>query len=343
MVDDKKADMAQYPTSRVTEIEHNVGFVASRYNRAHLIGGTGMAKGNNDTGGQPSNNRRARTLLGWLERDEAVRLLIGHEPIPEDDRTQADTLYTQQKKAVASLQQRHIRESVVESATAAWGLEERTHDPALYAALAGLDWSLQVVDLRRVVAHQKTVMTDGLDGQIISIEKKDRKRILELCLPSEQPYPPSNLLRDADQKGFTVSSHSPNLRVSGSQAKIVQIAPAEGMHPSPVLAVTFFLSMGANYIKVVNYNGRDFLREGYHRTTALLRLGIHEVPCVYIKAQSLDELGNGRVTSLRSEILLGEHPPLLTDFWDDDVSATIDQPILHRAVRVTAEEFDVQE
>jgi hypothetical protein len=49
-------------------------------------------------------------------------------------------------------------------------------------------------------------------------------------------------------------------------------------------AFTFFVSMGASYIQVARYQGRSFLRDGYHRAVGLLRAGVSQVPAVVIDA-----------------------------------------------------------
>jgi hypothetical protein len=109
-----------------------------------------------------------------------------------------------------------------------------------------------------------------------------------------------------------------------------------------MLAVTFLVSMGTSYLQVATYNGRDFLRDGYHRAAALLHAGISKVPCAYIKARDFNEVGANPATMLGYELLFGDRPPLLGDFWDDEVSATIDQPTARKAIRLRAEEFNIQ-
>lgn len=214
-------------------------------------------------------------------------------------------------------------------------------DPLLRTAFAGLDWTLQGVDLRHVLAFQKAIKIDGLDERIAPVQA-DRTKLADFCLPSEQPITPQSMLKDIDQKGFTISSLNPNLRIAGSQVQPAMVAPEPGMQPMSMLAVTFLVSMGTSYLQVASYNGRDFLRDGYHRAAALLRAGISEVPCVYIRARNFDEVGANPATMLSYEVLFGERPPLLGDFWNDDVSAEIDQPTVRKAVRLRGEEFSIQ-
>ena len=195
--------------------------------------------------------------------------------------------------------------------------------------------------MRRVIAFQKAIKIDGLDERIAPVQA-DRTKLADFCLPSEQPIPPQSILRDIDQKGFTVSSLNPNLRVAGSQVQTAMVAPEQGMQPVSMLAVTFLVSMGTSYLQVASYNGRDFLRDGYHRAAALLHAGINEALCVYVRARNFDEVGANPAAMLSYEVLFDDRPPLLGDFWDDEVSAAIDQPTARKAIRLRAEEFNIQ-
>ncbi len=42
------------------------------------------------------------------------------------------------------------------------------------------------------------------------------------------------------------------------------------------------------------------------------------------------------------EIAFSDHAPLLTDFWDDSVSAEARQPAVRKVIRIRAEQFAVQ-
>jgi hypothetical protein len=97
--------------------------------------------------------------------------------------------------------------------------------------------------------------------------------------------------------------------------------------------------MGNRYMQVAHYNGRTFLRDGYHRAAGLLRAGIFEVPCVYIEAREFGEVGADPAMMLSYETLFGDRPPSVADFWDDTVAAEVEQPSIRRVVRITGEQF----
>src|SRR6266699_3428737 len=220
--------------------------------------------------GEPVAQQRARALIGWLGHEEAVQLLLGRAPAPGEDLSRIDAIFNQLSTSVSDRSQFEPSSSILESTISGWDLETRAQDPLLHTAFAGLDWSLQGVDLRRVIAFQKAIKIDGLEERIAPVQS-DRTKLADFCLPGEQPIPPQSLLKDIDQKGFTVSSLNPNLRIAGNQVQTAMVAPGPGLQPMAMLAVTFLVSMGTNYLQVASYNGRDFLRDGYHRAAALLR------------------------------------------------------------------------
>lgn len=220
-------------------------------------------------------------------------------------------------------------------------LDELAQNPLLSTTFAQFTWSVKVVDLRNVIAFQKAIKIDGLEERVQPVID-DRSILADFCLPGEQTVPPQSLIKDIDGNGFTVSSLNPNLRVAGNQVAPVQVAPEEGMQPMSMLAVTFLVSMGSSFLQVAKYNGREFLRDGYHRAAALLRSGINETPCVYIEAKTFDEVGAHPAAMLSYELLYGDRPPLLGDFWADSVASDVEQPTIRRAVRLRAEEFNIQ-
>ncbi len=291
--------------------------------------------------GEPIAQRQMRALIGWVPHDEAIRLLLGRSPAPGEDLTHVEGLFESKKAAVGERPQFTPGPSTLDSDQPHIDLDGLAQNPLLQTAFAPLSWSLKIVDLRRVLAFQKTITVDGLDERIQPVVD-DPGKLAEFCLPREQPVPPQGLVTDVDQKGYTVSSLNPNLRIAATQVQPAQVAPAEGMQPISMLAITFLVSMGTNFLQVARYNDRDFLRDGYHRAAALLRARINDVPCVYIEAKTYEEVGANPATMLSYEVLFGDRPPLLGDFWDDSVAADIEQPTIRKAVRLRGEEFSIQ-
>src|SRR6266487_1564954 len=291
--------------------------------------------------GEPIAQRQMRALIGWVSHDEAIRLLLGRNPAPGEDLTHVEGVFEEKRDTVGERPKFTPSPSTLDSHSLHFDLDALAQNPLLKTAFAGFTWRLRIVDLRRVLAFQKTITVDGLEERIQPV-MDDPGKLAEFCLPREQPVPPQGLVTDVDQKGYTVSSLNPNLRIANTHVQQALVAPEPGMQPMTMLAITFLVSLGTSYLQVARYNDRDFLRDGYHRAAALLRAGINEVPCVYIEAKSFEEIGANPATMLGYEVLFGDHPPLLGDFWDDSVAADIQQLTIRKAVRLRGEEFSIQ-
>ncbi|SRR5579875_112979 len=146
---------------------------------------------------------------------------------------------------------------------------------------------------------------------------------------------------DPDQKGFTVSSLNPNLRIQGIAMHDTEASPGPGLPAMRMKAVTFVIGLGASYLQVGKYRNRYFIRDGYHRAAGLLRKGIHIAPCILVDARNTDELGL-KQGMFNYDVLYSEHPPRLADFWDDTVAGEGKNIAFRRVLRLRGEEFNVQ-
>ncbi len=281
--------------------------------------------------------RPARAILGWVNQQEAVSMLLGRGPVPNEDTRKLIARAEEYSAAVASRRRYDPVDPRVSDHPYKDALAEVATRPAVQANFHNLNWSAAVVDLTNVLSFQKMIFTDDIPSDGLSSDADD---LLEICLPSSQPTPPSGAIGDPDGKGFTFSSLNSNLRILGSQLGEANVSQAPDQPAVRMQTVTLFISMGTSYLQVVHYRGRYFLRDGYHRAAKLLRGGVTIVPCIYIDARSFEDfqVPNG---ALSYEILYGDRPPSLMDFWDDAVSAEISQLAIRKVIRIRGEEFVV--
>src|SRR5437899_9406713 len=57
----------------------------------------------------------------------------------------------------------------------------------------------------------------------------------------------------------------------------------------------FIVKHYPSFVQVVDYNGRRFLRDGYHRCYGLLAKGSTTIPCVSIQSNTLKQTGPDQV------------------------------------------------
>lgn len=288
--------------------------------------------------GEPIAQRSARVLLGWLPPKDAVNQLLGRNPMPQDDLTAVNQLVTSTRSAVLQRPATVIDDPVVAGDRS--HLDQVAGRPEVRAAFADVPWRVEWVDLTRVLSVQKMITTDGLDLRVAEAAD-DPDALVELCLPAAQPVPPLGAFGDPDGHGFALSSLNPNLRVVGSNVAEALVSASPQVPPQKMQAFTFFVSMSASYVQVARYQGRSFLRDGYHRAAGLLRAGVSRVPAVVIEAPSFQFITSAPGL-FDHEVAFSDRAPRLTDFWDDSVSADALQPAVRKVVRIRAEQFVVQ-
>lgn len=288
--------------------------------------------------GEPIAQRSARVLLGWLPPKDAVNQLLGRNPMPQDDLTAVNQLVASTRSAVLQRSVTVIGDPVVAGDRSL--LDQVASRPEVHAAFADVPWRVEWVDLTWVLSVQKMITTDGLNLRVAEATD-DPDALVELCLPAAQPVPPLGAFGDPDGHGFALSSLNPNLRVVGSNVAEALVSASPQVPPQKVQAFTFFVSMGASYVQVAQYQGRSFLRDGYHRAAGLLRAGVSRVPAVVIDAPSFQFITSAPGL-FDHEVAFSDRAPGLADFWDDSVSANALQPAVRKVVRIRAEEFVVQ-
>ncbi len=284
-------------------------------------------------------HRRARMLLGWMTEDEGVSALLGRPPMLGEDVTVQRMTWQAARNAVQARPAYTPGPVLVDSGDRA-DLDAISHRPDVAAHFAGMTWRPEWVDLGEALSYQKGIVLDGADERIGAADR-DAAALLKLCIPDEAP-PPSwaAISLDPDRKGFTISSPNPNLRIVGGQVSDADVSPAVGMPPTKMKAFTILAFTGLSYLQVVRYRDRCFVRDGYHRAAGLLRRGVRLAPCIFIEARNFGEMGCPP-GSFTDEIIYGERPPRLIDFWDDATAREVEQIATRKVLRISGDEFAV--
>lgn len=159
--------------------------------------------------------------------------------------------------------------------------------------------------------------------------------MLELCFPLNVQMEASF---EISEQGHTILTSSPNLTYIPTQIP-VQV----GMQsvPSPAFVPQFNFS----FLNVVHYQGRYFIRDGYHRAAGLLHNNPEPqviIPCILVEAQTRNQTG-WRPGMIPEAVLLSDHPPYISDFWDDEVSSELLQRAKRRVFRFHLDMFEIDE
>jgi hypothetical protein len=278
-----------------------------------------------------------RALIGFLPTAQALPLLMGRGATAGEDLTQ----YEQRVRHMAeSMARRPAHQSESPELDLPLPLRDRIMSSELVAAhLANLNWRPGAVDLRKVGAFQSSINLHGLDERVEGLSD-DLECLLDFAIPTQRQPQQIPVAGEQDGKSYTLSSANPNLRVIGSTVGQADVTVVDGIPPIKVLAIQYFIAINPSFMQVVHFNDHWFLRDGYHRAAALLRAGITTCPCLIVNASDLSQLGIPD-NPVPFDVLFGSRPPMLTDFWDDEVSAETTQPVARKVIRTRADEFAI--
>ncbi len=282
--------------------------------------------------------RRARALIGFLPEPEAVRLLLGRLPTPGEDTAVTEKEAARKRSNVETRRPYEPSDPEI-SIDDRSGLEEIARRPEIQASFAPFNWRIAQIDLTRVLAFQPLVSLQNLDARMMGV-LEGRESLSEFCLPNDQTPSSAAFSQDSDSRGVAISSPNPNLRIAGSGVANVEVPGPAGSPPLKAVALQTFVTLNCSSVQVVRYSNRSFIRDGYHRAAGLLRAGINNCPCIFIEARSMDEIGRGAGT-VPEQVLFGDRPPLLADFWNDEVSSEVAQAVTMKVVRMRGDEFMV--
>jgi len=256
--------------------------------------------------------RPGRVLLGWLDPG-APQVISGR--LDQPGQLAADRIRIERARSVVAERPAGVDQTNLIQAAPP---ELEAHIQALHAAPAAAPywaegWEVGMADLERVCAFQPIVQ---IDEAVARTEvTPDLAAIAEVALPVAPHTEAINLSFDEIQRAWVVMSRNPNLRFMGSFS-----GPANGL---PGLG--FQYGLPASFMQVAEYNGRYFLRDGYHRAFGFLARGQRRVPVFWRRLSTLEQMGMPK-GMLPHDAVFGERPPTLLDYQDDKVSGSCTRP-----------------
>jgi len=277
--------------------------------------------------------RPARALIGWMEPEVAERALlqyrVGGPPDPA-----ALARVQSARAAVLTRSEGVDQASLIHDAPS----ELRSHLSRLSdfpgaAAYFKEGWSVKTVDLPRVAAFQPQVFISSASERVRHAKAGDLPTLAELALPTANLSEALAPTFDPRQQAWSASSSNPNLRIVGNVA-----GPLEGIPPGSI-ALGFFVALLPSFMQVARFQGRYFLRDGYHRALGLLMAGITRVPAFVNDVPEIERLAPPGM--LPQAAFLGNRPPTLQDYLDDTVAASVQAPSTRKLVLVQGIELNI--
>ena len=269
-----------------------------------------------------------RGLIAWMDKDEAVQIQLGAcMPLADENTTAQGESWA---NALEHLQSREeyalptpTLEPLPEDLRARGEVFLQRADLAVH--FNGWEWTVGTANLDNVLTFQKIGSEDAVE-RVSTIDVGDPQALFSLCLPDPGGTAELPGTVDNDRKGIAFSSANPNLRVMAAMAAAIDGQPFYG----------FTIGFGLPFVQVVEYQGRWFIRDGYHRCYGLLRRGVRRIPCLFIRARDTQQFGGDNPHFFRWETIFGPRPPFLRDFLDDNVAFTANRSITGRVIRITS-------
>ncbi len=191
----------------------------------------------------------------------------------------------------------------------------------------GLDWTLGIVDLRRLLAFQRRLVFNPKQYFSPVLQQDDWPGLISLALGPRRGTE-HHFVRNCDATGdLDVSLHSSNPDLQ------LRLNPEVGRDIPPLS-----LYGGSPFFEVAEYRGRWFLRDGYHRAYRLLQTGLHRFPAVVIHTRTIRELGAFGPWFFSEEQLFSDRPPRVTDFLDEGLVLRYERVALRKVIRIRIEE-----
>lgn len=271
--------------------------------------------------------RAGRALIGWMTEAEGTSWLAGRElrpqPQPDDLARVRGAIQAVARRETGVDQGDLVRPIPAELAPYVGSLKSAQASASLFTE--GFDVGL--VDLGKVCALQPHVCTESTTERMVSVDVTSLKSIAELTIPLAVP---GSLPVQFDGAKWSITSPNPNLRIVGQFQAEVNGLPGLG----------FMVGVSTSFLQVANVQGRYVLRDGYHRAVGLLERGVRWAPA-FVKDFTVTGLGLPLGAGLfGQEVWLGERPPLLLDYQNNDVACTVRVPVSQKVVVIQA--IDVQ-
>jgi hypothetical protein len=196
------------------------------------------------------------------------------------------------------------------------------------AEYEGLDWTLDVVDLRRLLAFQRRLVFSAAQRVSHIPQQDDWTQLLSLTIGPRRSTEHHFVSNGRAIGDLDISLHSSNPDL---QLRLSQNEGRSGHLP-------LSLHGGSPFFEVAELRGRWFLRDGYHRAYRLLQAGVHRIPAVVIYARTIEELGATEPWFFCEEQLFSDRPPRVMDFLDADLILRYERTALRKVIRIRVEE-----
>jgi hypothetical protein len=263
---------------------------------------------------EPVTGVAGRVLCGWMSQNQLATFVRAYAA----DDVEALRLTSRGeacRDAVTALSRRIDQSGLIQEFPSAVTFHVRQFNESPIGQRAAAEgFTVRYIDLTKLAAFQAYVRRASVRNYTLLVNRGDVAAAARIALPVDF----RSELRarfDPHSGAWNIFSLDQNLRVVG------QIGQP---NPDGTVAIGFNFAIQPSIVKVQVYKGRSYLSDGYHRTVALLRRGFTESLALYREVSEFEQLG--AVGHLPIDAFIGDRPPLLTDYWDENLSMELKVP-----------------
>jgi hypothetical protein len=255
-----------------------------------------------------------RVLAGWMSQNQLIAFARAYA-VDDDEVLRLTTLGEACQKAVAALDRGVDQSGLIQEVPSALARHvQEFRESAVGKIAEGEGFRVEYLDLNKLVAFQTFVRQASVRNYSLMVSRDDLASGARIALPIDF----RSELRarfDPHRGAWHVFALDQNLRVIG---------PLGHPNSDGTLGVGFNFTIPPSLVKAQVYKGRTYLSDGYHRTAALLRKGFSESLALVREVSEFELLG--AVGHLPVDSFMGDHPPLLRDYWDTSFSLELSVP-----------------
>lgn len=250
------------------------------------------------------------SLLGFMDADSAVAYLSSSCIVPDGGHPALVRIWQEAKARLGSPVSKAGRPRLEDIAGAYKPTLRRvTHNPRFDETVGDLKWSWKLVEIDPLLAFQFHVDIERAASLCVSLGgARTVRAMLPICLPETLGEPPPPRI-SAQENAIYISASSLNWR------KLQ--AGNLGRDNNQRFVTGMAWGVGSPLLQVIRYEGRCYLRNGYHRAFGLRQAGLTEMPCLLLEATDFRQVVDRPQGFFQQELLESDDPPTLLHFSED--------------------------
>lgn len=250
------------------------------------------------------------SLFGFLERDAAFAYLRAVAHVPDKSDAALGGLWEQARERLGDTRGTPgicaVRDLPAEAGPYLNGVQT---NPRFASTVRGLPWAFKAVEIAPLIAYQFHVCTDQHRGAEATLEEA-----LPRCLPQQLDPITFNYRMVPMPGGGQLFIQSEDLNLVAILDEAGYLGGDGGRHYQ-FGGVPF--GPASPFVQVVRFDGRCFLRNGFHRCYQLAARGMTHVPCILLESPVFEAIGaRGQGATFDRDQLLSANPPTCGHFAD---------------------------